>query len=258
MRGSRGQKNDTGCRWQRREHNPPFRRSSEHSAARRAASSGRLHSPHSRPPVSRRRGSGVGQGLWRPPGFNGRENVRTADMVLDDCHPFALRIKGVRGCPQRFRSRHFSSLPACFGWWSGFKPGGCFGRIWDKYGYHWPVYLGQGPTVAKSVRIFLRRRKMRALIFKVRRNSSEQANKRGELQRKEERRRGASGRPRTHLPPPKGNNPDPPLTAAVTKFSRLLQKSLPFDSSVSVQCYLSLSLPLPACFSLFSSEVFAT
>ena len=74
----------------------------------------------------------------------------------------------------------------------------------------------------------------------------------------EERRRRASGRPRTHLPPPKGNNPDPPLTAAVTKFSRLLQKSLPFDSSVSVQCYLSLSLPLPACFSLFSSEVFAT
>ena len=71
MRGSRGQKNDTGCRWQRREHNPPFRRSSEHSAARRAASSGRLHSPHSRPPVSRRRGSGVGQGLWRPPGRNG-------------------------------------------------------------------------------------------------------------------------------------------------------------------------------------------
>ena len=72
---------------------------------------------------------------------NGYTNVLMATPVLDDCRPFALRIKGVRGGTVRARSRHFSSLPACFGWWSGFKPGGFFGRIWDKYGYHWPVYL---------------------------------------------------------------------------------------------------------------------
>ena len=154
MRGSRGQKNDTGCRWQRREHNPPFRRSSEHSAARRAASSGRLHSPHSRPPVSRRRGSGVGQGLrvGRPPGFNGRENVRTADTVLDDCHPFALRIKGVRGCPQRFRSSLFSSLPACFGWWSGFKPVYCREVVLDEYGTNMGT---RSRSIACSLRWFV-------------------------------------------------------------------------------------------------------
>jgi len=61
----RGQKTDIGCRRQRREHNPPFRRSSEHSAARLAASSVRLYSPHSRPPVSRCRRSCVGQGLQK-------------------------------------------------------------------------------------------------------------------------------------------------------------------------------------------------
>ena len=58
---------------------------------------------------------------------NGYTNVLMATPVLDDCRPFALRIKGVRGGPVGERSRHFSSLPASFGWWSGFN-------ILDEYG----------------------------------------------------------------------------------------------------------------------------
>jgi len=101
----RGQKTDIGCRRQRREHNPPFRRSSEHSAARLAASSVRLYSPHSRPPVSRCRGCCVGPGTHTSATRLCGKNVAIGGTVLDDSRPFELKIKRVRGRPLRFLLR---------------------------------------------------------------------------------------------------------------------------------------------------------